>query len=64
MIGLQQQSKLFKEKFNKGIAKTYLEKIKYSYKKSRLPRKIKHTIKTRLLRKIQQKYNKIKVAKN
>ena len=39
MSGLQQQSKLFQEKFNKGIAKTYLEKIKYSYKKSRLPRK-------------------------
>ena len=39
MSGLQQQSKLFKEKFNKDIAKTYLEKIKYSYKKSRLPRK-------------------------
>ena len=42
MNGLQQQSKLFKEKFNKGIAKnqTYLEKIKYSYKKSRFSRKI------------------------
>ena len=33
MNGLQQQSKLFKEKFNKGIAKTCLEKIEFRYDK-------------------------------